>query len=228
MSADDVTTMRTRRRPTDGRDEPRGTGGAAYVEFLLAFMPILTLFLGLLQIMVLYSARVLTQHAATRAARTASVVVDDDPAYYDGEPRGFVSGPPATAAQLARAYRRHMGSGAGPVIASRRATIELSAMLALLAVTPRDPSGGGDGSGDSLDNRSRLTREFVSVDILHARDNAPATTLASEDIKVRVTFRYPCAVPFAGAIVCDRMRDETVAEATLHNHRADYPYLGGG
>jgi len=215
-------------RPTGSRhpDPVRApSGGAAYVEFLLAFMPILLLFLGLLQITVLYSARVLTQHAANRAARTASVVIDDDPGYYLGEERGFLAGPPASASQLARAYRRHMGAGSGPVLASRRATIELSALLALLAVTPRDPTGTGDVGGDGVDRRAGFTRDFVDVDVLRAADGSPATVVGDEDVRVRVTFRYPCAIPVAGPMVCGGSDNETVAEATRRNHRADYPYL---
>ena len=41
--------------------------GAAYVEFLLAFVPILTLFLGLVQIGLLYAGNLVVQHAAHRA-----------------------------------------------------------------------------------------------------------------------------------------------------------------
>lgn len=196
------------------------------MEFLIAFMPIFTLFMGLLQIMVLYSARIMTQHAATRAARTASVVIDDDPRYYDGDERGSLVGPSASAGELALAYRRHMGEGSGPLLMSRRASIEVSAMLALLALTPRDPSGMGDPSGDSIDRRAGYTRAFVDVAILDGRDGSPATEIRDGDVRVRVTYRYPCAIPFAGPLVCGGMSNETVAEATLHNHRADYPYLG--
>jgi hypothetical protein len=194
------------------------------VEFLIAFMPIFTLFMGLLQIMVLYSARIMTQHAATRAARTASVVIDDDPRYYGGEDRGSLAGPSASASERAAAYRRHMGEGVGPVLMSRRASIEVSAMLALLAITPRDPSGMGEPAGDSVDRRAVYTRSFVDVEILEGRSGPPATQIGDEDFRVRVIYRYPCAIPFAGPLVCGGMSNETVAEAILHNHRADYPY----
>lgn len=203
------------------------TGGAAYVEFLLAFLPIFTLFMGLLQIIVLYGARVMTQHAATRAARTASVVIDDDPAYYLGEERGFVGGQRASAEDLARSYRRHLGIDSGSVVTTRRAAVEISAMLALLAITPRDPSGRGNPSGDSIDARARTTREHVDVEVMSS-SSVPISLVEDQDVRVRVTFRYPCAIPFAGPLVCGGMTNETIAEATLHNHRADYPYGEGG
>jgi hypothetical protein len=198
--------------------------GAAYVEFLLAFMPIFTLFMGLLQIAVLYAARIATEHAAARGARSAAVVLDDDPAYYAGEERGFVGGRPASAGELAQAYRRHTGGASGMGVSSRRAAIEIAAMLALVGITPRDPSGGGDGAGDSLERRADHTRRYVRVAILGA-DGRPATTMGDEDVRVRVTFDYPCAIPFAGPLVCGGMTSEIVAEARLHNHAAAYPYM---
>ena len=69
--------------PALARDER----GVVYVEFLLAFVPLFTLFLGIAQLVLLWGGRLVVGHAASRAARTASVVLDDDPRYYDHEPR---------------------------------------------------------------------------------------------------------------------------------------------
>lgn len=211
------------RRVPQAAREPEG--GAAYVEVLLAFLPLFTLFMGLLQISILYSVRLLTQHAATRAARTASVVLDDDPRWYAGEERGAVTGAHVAAAELAQAYRRHAGAGSGAWPMSRRATIETSAMLPLLATMPRDPTGQGRADEVSLTERAANLRERVRVEILHAATGGGAVRVGDEDVRVRVTFAYPCAIPFAGRLVCSGGRSTVVAEATLHNHRAEYPYL---
>jgi hypothetical protein len=53
------------------------------VETLLAFIPLLTLFLGIVQYTLLAAAQLVVQHAAVAGARSASVVLDDDPARYE-------------------------------------------------------------------------------------------------------------------------------------------------
>jgi hypothetical protein len=69
-----------------------GDAGAIYVEFLLAFLPLFILFLGLVQLFDLHVANVIANHAAQVTARAAVVVLPDDPAYYDnvaiGKPDG--------------------------------------------------------------------------------------------------------------------------------------------
>jgi hypothetical protein len=66
--------------------------GAIYVEFLLAFLPVLFFFLSLLQLIFVQTANLITKHAATKAVRAAVVVLPDDPAYYGGTPVGSFSG----------------------------------------------------------------------------------------------------------------------------------------
>lgn len=56
--------------------------GSVYLEFLIAFLPMLLLFSGLLQLSVLQIADLVTKHAAVTAARAAMVVLPDDPNYY--------------------------------------------------------------------------------------------------------------------------------------------------
>jgi Flp pilus assembly protein TadG len=63
----------------------RDTRGAVYLEFLVAFMPIFTLFLCLCELANLYSSKLVVRHAAYRAARAGAVVFPDDPANYTGE-----------------------------------------------------------------------------------------------------------------------------------------------
>jgi hypothetical protein len=68
------------------------SGGAVYVEFLIAFLPLLVLFECLLQLAALEVARLATQHAATCGARAAAVVLPDDPGQYSGVPVGQATG----------------------------------------------------------------------------------------------------------------------------------------
>jgi hypothetical protein len=69
------------------------TRGAVYVEFLIAFMPLLVAFECLLQLTQLHIASLVTTHAAQCASRAAAVVLPDDPAHYQGVPVGVLEGP---------------------------------------------------------------------------------------------------------------------------------------
>ena len=62
------------------------TRGAVYVELLIAIIPVLTLAMGIFQLTELYTAKVLVDHAAVSAARSAITVFADDPKFYGGEP----------------------------------------------------------------------------------------------------------------------------------------------
>lgn len=65
------------------RTDLRGdTRGAVYVEFLIAFMPVFVFFLCLLQLALLFSAKLLVEHAATTGSRAAAVVFGDEPGPY--------------------------------------------------------------------------------------------------------------------------------------------------
>jgi hypothetical protein len=61
--------------------------GIVFVEFLIAFTPFFLLFLGTVQLAFLAQAHLVVQHAAVRAARSAVITIDDDPFFYDMEPR---------------------------------------------------------------------------------------------------------------------------------------------
>ncbi|MDQ3031032.1 MAG: pilus assembly protein [Myxococcota bacterium] len=70
----------------------RDTRGAAYVEFLISFIPVFLMFLGMVQMGLMYAGGLAVQRAASTAARAAIVVLDDDPQYYGDEARMQVGG----------------------------------------------------------------------------------------------------------------------------------------
>lgn len=57
----------------------RGARGAVYVEILVAILPLLTFIFGIFQLAEMLAGRVLLDHAAFAAARSASVMVGEDP-----------------------------------------------------------------------------------------------------------------------------------------------------
>lgn len=58
--------------------------GSVMVEFLIAFMPVFTLFLSICELANLYASKLVVTHAAYRTARAGAVVFPDDPANYTG------------------------------------------------------------------------------------------------------------------------------------------------
>lgn len=60
------------------------TRGAVYVEFLVAFVPLLLFFGAVLQLALLAVGGLMVDHSAVVGARAAVVVLPDDPAFYGG------------------------------------------------------------------------------------------------------------------------------------------------
>jgi hypothetical protein len=60
--------------------------GAVFVEFLIVFLPVFTFFLCLLQLALLFTVRLVTEHAALTAARAAAVIIADEKTAYGNEP----------------------------------------------------------------------------------------------------------------------------------------------
>jgi hypothetical protein len=59
-------------------ERARDASGAVYVEFLIAFLPLLCLFSALVQLAMVQIASLVTNHAAVSAARAAMVVLPDN------------------------------------------------------------------------------------------------------------------------------------------------------
>lgn len=123
------------------------TGGAAYVEFLITFIPIFIMFLGMVQMGLMFAGGLAVQRAASAAARAAMVVIDDNPRYYGGEERMRVDGSGAGGSSdssildflSSRGVSGDSGSGGeGPpdVSSARLRAIRNAASIPLMAVAP--------------------------------------------------------------------------------------------
>lgn len=64
------------------RDALRDARGAIFVEFLIAFLPVYVFFLCVVQLGLIFSVRLVTEHAALNGARALAVVGGDDPKRY--------------------------------------------------------------------------------------------------------------------------------------------------
>lgn len=120
----------------------RDRRGAVYVEFLIAFMPVFCMFLGLVQLADLHQANLIVNHAAIMAARSAAVVLPDDPQFYDNAPVNHFEG---------KRREAIVKAGMIPLLASR----------SLTAVRVTLPSG--PGGNDSVTNVERDTLVRVAV-----------------------------------------------------------------
>jgi hypothetical protein len=154
----------------------RDQRGVVYVEFLLAFFPLFILFLSVCQLALIASARLVVEHAAQSAVRSAIVILDEPPADFGDAPRGVLSegqtDPDSSAEALLAALgldirtpSSTLAAGSAVVIDSatgatrgeqagaRMAPIRTAAYVPLLALTPRASTLLGQDAqslGDSL------------------------------------------------------------------------------
>jgi len=199
----------------------RRSQGAVSLEFLIAFPSLWVFCLCVFQLVLLARADLMVRHAADAAARSASVVLPDDPSSYDGESEMSVA------------------SGAiDPEDRSRRETIELAGQFPLLAL----------GSAPFQRARRRSLRSSIgstsfveALTSMHsgfalAFPDASSDVVGGPEVTVRVTLAYPCEVPIARHIVCaatSNVEDSRAPtwrfdhSATLLIHDAPYRYRSG-
>ena len=80
--------------------------GVVYIEFVLAFMPLLLMFLAICQVSMLTMGRLVVQHAALCGARAAIVVLEDDPKNYADAPRGNLKDGAPTRASIEAIFEK--------------------------------------------------------------------------------------------------------------------------
>jgi hypothetical protein len=204
--------------------------GVVYLEFILAFVPVFTLCLGIVQLALLSVAQLVVQHAAVAATRSAVVVLEDDPKRHGGTPRRDVSdrGLDSSSAytRLGRmlGLPKHAALSVFPLGGPRMAAIRQAAHLPLAAISP-DPKlvalSAMPGSLRSVERAlgsSGATR--LSFGLFVYTPLATAVTFprapgsrelmhdrldALDHVTVRVTHIVPCAVPIAAQLLCKKL-----------------------
>lgn len=185
----------------------RDVRGAVYVEFLIAFLPVYTMFLCLIQLGLLFTVRLVVDHAAENAARAAAVVIGDDEEVYDyGEDKHTIT----------------PGSDDGRYKVVRNAALLTLAPLIVNGVVqtvdvefpPSDEPGGDAQSG---------TLQFAPMD---------GSTV--QKVRVRVVVQALCRIGLANRIACrDRELFFTFTDASGEmlpvrrvRSEAIFPYQG--
>ncbi len=156
----------------------RDRRGSVATEFIVAFGPLTLFFFAIWQESLLTSGQSLTQHAAIAAARSATVVLADDPVRYGGSPANTVS--PARADAVRAAAVRALGP---------------------------------------------LVFDDTVSDVQVTFPGTTGVIQPGQDITVRVTATFQCALPLVRSILCDASGStRLVADATLPVHAARYTY----
>lgn len=195
----------------------RDERGAVYVEFLIAFMPLFFLFLGICQLALLATARLVVQHAVLTGARTAIVVLEDEPSRYDGARRGVLSGGRSFEGigELFSGVSEAGADSRRPQYGSRMKVIRTAAEYPLLALapgldavrTPRDSSVSASlvsNVAASVSGAFAYTRAAAVVTLHEGGDDELATEPVPRNaaVTVRVTYLYSCGIPMVRALVC--------------------------
>ena len=197
--------------------------GVVFLEFLIAFVPLWVFFLCLIQLAFVSYADLVVKHSADSAARSAAVVLPDDPSEYGDEPERSLDPNRVTRSDLEAALSR-VGSVLGrsadavPIASpssgeallnlgrSRLNTVRLAAHVPLL---PLASLGFRYGSTSSIAAALATERGLVSALLYQPLlvaltfPGADAGIVEGPEITVRVTYAYPCVVPVARRILCD-------------------------
>lgn len=181
------------------RVNPSDERGVVYVEFLIAFFPLFLLFLALCQLALVGAAEAVVRHSAYAAARSAIVVLEDDPKKFDRADRGSLSQGKATRMlNIERvtsklgidrvSLRKSNSSIDGSVVDSiisqhgaRMVPIQTAAYLPLLSIAPNEknvlePTDSVSGALIGSSNRQlgfavQYTRAAAIVTVHDSEDN---------------------------------------------------------
>lgn len=195
--------------------------GVVFIEFLMAFVPLWTFSLCVFQLALIARANLMVKHAADAAARSAIVVLPDDPNEYGGEPQMSVARNRITSNAFGGALRDLASALGNPGVStvsralsggvlanlgrSRLNTIRLAAHVPLMPLAPVDV-----GLDRTPSLRKSLSTERSLLSSLYYQPFAVAVTfpnvqgerVTEPEITVRVTYAYQCTVPLARRILC--------------------------
>ena len=180
---------------------PAQCSGAVFVELLVSFLPVYVFFLCLMQLGLLFTARLLTEHAAISAARAAAVVIGDDPRRYGGEPLHRID---------AERGRRHDAVRSAALLALAP-LVANGTKRAMTVLFPPEQQPGGRARRGAL-RFAPLGQQEVSK------------------VRVRVEVEAACRVGFANRIACPLlgggMRSLLGAPTLPIAAEAVFPYQG--
>ncbi len=216
--------MAERRRIRRGGRSRKRREGAVYVEFLVAFPIMLMFFLCLTQLGLIYTANLSVEHAATRAARAAVVILPDNPDRYDGQAMHQIN----PEVYEASSFPGDLGTILEVITAltgdtsDRMSVIRRAAWIPLIPVSPSTQALTREFTvGNSLD--SGVAK--VAASAVYSSASTAVTFYAEpgstdmiwdfeprQEITTRVTHLYYCSVPLARMVICKSLADAEADE----------------
>ncbi len=214
-----------RRRPAARPHFVADTSGVVYVELLISILPVFTMWLGIAQLALLGQASLAVRHSANAAARSAVVVLDDDPRGYGDTPRRRLD----TSGRGGGGSTGFLDALGGSLGIARRGDartrdIRLAAYVPLIGIAPSSGQIFSRAQSRSLRaavGTSSLSRAaFGALYVMSATGvtfhggmpgsmlpwsgNEHQTRFApGSAVTVRVTHAFPCLVPIASRFLCD-------------------------
>lgn len=195
--------------------------GTVFLEFLVVFVPLWTFFLSLVQLALISHANLIVKHAADAAARSAVVVLPDDPSEYGGEPKMTVERGRVTIGDFTNVLRSISSALEEPSARSvaealsertfanlgrsRLNTIRLAAHIPLMPLAPVNVGFDASPSiGKSVDGPRKLMSSlyYQPLAVAVTFPELPGDEVTGPEITVRVTYAYQCTVPVARNLLC--------------------------
>ncbi len=198
--------------------------GTISIEVLMALLPLLFSFLGIIQLAIFMMGKLVVQHAAGRAVRSAVVVLDDDPQYYGGAPRYDLEAGGALeeggliqfGAEVNDEYARLI-TGDGVQGGARLQAIRQAAFFPLAVLTPHwSALFGTTNLADELANSPwfRMAagaiaygRGAASVEVELESGGLVTKNDHNAPVVVRVHYLMACGVPLVNRIMCSNGHD---------------------
>jgi hypothetical protein len=188
------------RRPSARR---RGNTGAVYVEFLIAFLPFFTFFLCLWQLSIFFSTKLMVDHAAITAARSAAVIM--------AEPTHLVEPSLMPNPSTIDSYLNTL-TPQRTIYVHTAAELALAPLIAdgtIVGITVEYPSAPGGNA---------FLTAFPPMPVL----NPPVTMMV-----VRVTATMKCQIALADKILCRNGQTIPIAAEGIFPYQgATYNYMG--
>ena len=191
------------------------------VEFLVAFIPMWVFFLSMVQLALVSHASLMVKHSADAAARSAAVVLPDDPEEYGGNPENEVDQNSVSLASFGGVLSSIAAIMSNPTLStvadafssrtfanlgsSRVNTIRIAAHVPLMPLAPMDiGSDRNPNLEKSIGTKQKLLKSFLYQPFAVAVTfpDAEGDKIEGPEVTVRVTYAYQCTVPLARRLVC--------------------------
>lgn len=179
--------------------------GVVMLEMLLCLMPVMVMFMATVQASFLSVAHLMVRHAAQRGARTAIVVLEEDPKYFGDSPRGHLGLPDAS-------QSRSQGQSTFPNLSEKfdeiidalidREPTRINAIRTAiyLPMALIGPGGMATGVVYNLVATAVTFPQAPKSEMPRTNDYGP-----TDEITVRVTYLFQCEIPIASFFMCDKL-----------------------